>query len=211
MNQTGDQAVDLVQGQHHGADHHRVFQLLFGHGGVEALALAQADHWLDIAFADQVRIKNLQAFGQADALGAGHGLNVVGLGQQHTTGDAAGLADGGGLHGHRLGAFRQDNALVGLLGTLDQLIAEHGWRQAQLARGTAALVQPVGIQVAGDEVGNDFRAFAVIHRNFLVQLVQLVSRVVGTGAHRQDRQTGQQRPLAQFENARVRLAVAGQQ
>ncbi|MNZ75576.1 hypothetical protein D3C78_940560 [compost metagenome] len=144
-------------------------------------------------------------------MGAGNSLYVVRLGQQYAASDATGLTDGSGLHGQWLGAFGQDDPLVGLLGALDQLIAKHRWRQAQFAWRATAQVQPVGVEVAGNKVGDDFRTFAVIDRNFLVQLVQLVGRVIRAGTHRKDRQARQQRALAQFKNARVRLAVAGQQ
>ncbi|MNE07385.1 hypothetical protein D3C80_1000020 [compost metagenome] len=72
-------------------------------------------------------------------------------------------------------------------------------------------MQPVGVQVAGDEIGDQLRALAVIHRDFLVQAVELVGGVIGAGAYRENRQAGQQRALAQFEDARVGFAVAGQQ
>ncbi|MNK77933.1 hypothetical protein D3C87_975500 [compost metagenome] len=203
------EAVDFIQGQHHGADHHGVFQLLLGHRRVEAFAFAQRDHWLDIALADQVRVDDFQAWRQLDALGAGDGLHVLGLGQQHTASDATGLADRGGLHGQRLAAFGQHDALVGRLGALDQLIAENRWRQAHFPWRTAALVQPVGIEMAGDEIGDDFGALAVVDGDFLVQAIEQVGGVVGAGTHRQHRQPGLQGAAAQVHDAWVGQGVAG--
>ncbi|MNE21458.1 hypothetical protein D3C80_1146230 [compost metagenome] len=97
------------------------------------------------------------------------------------------------------------------MGTLDQLVAEHRRRQAQLPWRAAALVQPLGIEVASDEVGDDFRAFAVVDRDFLVELVQAVGGVVGAGAHREHWQAGLQGATAQLHDARVGHGVAGQQ
>jgi len=37
------------------------------------------------------------------------------------------MADGGGLHGTRLAAFGQDDALAGAVGALGQLVAEYRW------------------------------------------------------------------------------------
>ncbi|MNH10562.1 hypothetical protein D3C76_585060 [compost metagenome] len=211
MHQARDQAVYFVQGQHHGADHHRVFQLLLGHRCVEVLAFAQLDHGFHVAPANQFGVENLQPRRQRDALGAGHGVDVFGFGQQHAAGDAAGLADGCGLHQQWLGAFWQDDALVGLLRTLNQLVAEHCRRQAQFAWRAAALVQPGRVEVAGDEVGDELGTLAVVHRDFAVQRVELVGGVVRAGADRKDRQAGLQCTAAQAKDTHVRLAVAGQQ
>ena len=211
MDNPGNQAVHFVQGQHHGGDYHGVFQLLLGHRCVEAFALAQRHHRLDIALADQVRIENLQAFGQFNALGAGDRFHVSRLGQQHTAGDAPGLADGGGLDGQWLAALGQHNAFVGRLGALDQLVAEHRRRQAHLPWRAATLVQPARIEVAGDEIGDDLRALAVIDGDFLVEVVEQVGGFVGTGTHRQNRQPSLERAAAQIHDARVGQGIAGQQ
>ncbi|MNQ56669.1 hypothetical protein D3C85_707990 [compost metagenome] len=211
MNDPGYQPVDFIERQHHGADHHGVFQLLLGHGRVEALGLAQCDHRLDVALADQVRIENLQAFRQLDALGTGDGLYIFRLGQQDAASDTARLANGCRLHGQRLAAFGQDDALVGGLGALDQLIAEHRGRQAHFPRGATALVQPVGVQVAGDEIGDDLRPLAVVDRDFLVQAVQLVGGVVGAGAYRQYGQACLQGAAAQVHDPWVGQGITGQQ
>ena len=144
-------------------------------------------------------------------MGLGHGVNFFRLGQQHATGDTAGLANGGGLHGQGLAAFGQDDPLVGVLGALDQLIAEHCRREAHLPWRAATLVQPVRVEVAGDKIRDDFCAFAVIDRDFFVELIELVGGVVRAGAHRQHGQPGLQGPTAQLHQARVRLGVAGQQ
>jgi len=205
------QTIDFIQRKHHGANDHGVFQLLFGHRRVEAFAFAQGDHRLDIALADQVRIENLQPRRQLDALRAGHGFNVRRFGQQHATGDAALLTDRRRLHGERLAAFGQDDALVCRLRPLNQLIAEYRWRQAHFPRGAAALVQPLGVEMAGDEVGDDLRALAVINGDFLVQAIEQVGGVVGAGAHRQYRQTGLQRATAQVHDAWIGQGVTGQQ
>jgi hypothetical protein len=55
------------------------------------------------------------------------------------------------------------------LRTLNQLIAEYRRRQAHFPWRAATLVQPVGIEMAGDEIGDDLRALAVIDGDFLVQ------------------------------------------
>ncbi len=184
---------------------------MLGHRCVEVLAFAQRHHGLDIALADQVRVQNFQPFGQGDALCAGHGIDRFRLGEQHAAGNAASLADGRCLHQQRLGTFGQDDTFVGLLRALDQLIAEHGWRQAHLARRTAALAQPGTVEVAGHEVGDELGTLAVIDRDFPVQGIELVCGVVGPCADRQDRQPGLQRSAAQPQNTRIGLAVAGQQ
>ncbi|MNZ77267.1 hypothetical protein D3C78_957990 [compost metagenome] len=169
MHQAGDQAVDLVQRKHHGADHHRVFQLLLSHRRIEVLAFAQVDHRLDIAPANQLRVKDFQVRRQGDPLRTGHRFDFLGLGQQHAPCDAARLADRSRLHQQRLGAFGQDNAFVGLLRPLYQLVAEHRRRQAQLTRRTAALVQPCSVEVAGDKIGDEFGALTVVHRDLAVE------------------------------------------
>ena len=81
VDHSGYQTVDLIQCQHHGADHHRVFQLLLGHRCVEALGLAQGHHRLDITTADQVGVEDFQAFRQFEAVGLGHCLDFFRLGQ----------------------------------------------------------------------------------------------------------------------------------
>ena len=62
MDGAGDQAVDLVQGKHHGRQDHAVLQLLLRHRRVQPLALAQLDHRFDVALPHQVRVDDLQAF-----------------------------------------------------------------------------------------------------------------------------------------------------
>ena len=57
-------------------------------------------------------------------------------------------------------------------------------------RRTAALVQPFGVEVAGDEISDDLRTFAVIDGDFFVQVVQAIGRVIRAGAHLQHRQPG---------------------
>ncbi|MNO98733.1 hypothetical protein D3C76_904870 [compost metagenome] len=81
VNDPGHQTVDFIQRQHHGADHYGVFELLLGHGGIEAFAFAQGYHRLDVTLADQVRVEDFQPRRQLDALGAGHGFNVCRFGQ----------------------------------------------------------------------------------------------------------------------------------
>ncbi len=185
--------------------------MLLGHRRVEVLAFAQLHHRLHIAPANQLRVQYFQAWWQGDALRAGDGVDIFGLGQQHAAGDATGLADGRCLHQQRLCTFWQNDALVCLLRALDQLVAEHRRRQAQLARGAATLVQPGCVEVAGDKVGNELGAFAVVHRDFPVERIELVGGVVRTGTDRQDRQARLQRAAAQPEDASVRFAVTGQQ
>ena len=72
-------------------------------------------------------------------------------------------------------------------------------------------MQPLGVEVAGNEIGDDLRALAVVDRDFLVQTVQLVGGVVGTGAHRQHRQASLQRATTEVHDARVGQGVTGQQ
>ncbi|MCY1238410.1 hypothetical protein D9M72_511470 [compost metagenome] len=189
----GHQAVHLIQRQHHGAEHDVVFQLGGGHRCVQALVLAQVHHGLHVAFADPVRIEDFQAFGQFDAVGAGHRVHIFRPGQQHTMGDASGLAGGGCLHGARLAAFGQDDALAGELRLLDQTMAEGRRRQALARAGGATTgAQPVEVEIACDEFRDLLRALAVVHRDFLVHPVQVGRRVVGAGGHAQYRQAALQ-------------------
>ncbi|MNL85524.1 hypothetical protein D3C87_2138630 [compost metagenome] len=71
-------------------------------------------------------------------------------------------------------------------------------------------MQPGGVEVAGDEVGDEFGTLAVIHRDFAVQRVELIGGVIRAGADRLNRQAGLQRASAQTKDTRVGLAVAGQ-
>ena len=161
---------------------------------------------------DQLRVENFQAGRQHNALLAGDGLHFFGFGQQYAARDAALLADRGRADGAWLVAFRQHDALVGLLCTADQLIAERRRRQAQLAAWHAeARMQQLGLQVLGDEIGNLAGALDIVGWRFLVQGEQIGGGVVGAGLYRHDRQAAIERGLAQLENARVRSEVAAQQ
>ena len=104
-----------------------------------------------------------------------------------------------------------DDALAGLLRALHHLVAERRRRQAQLARRTAALLEPFEIDVPGDELGDPLGALAVVHRDFLVHPVQVGRGVVGAGGHRQHRQAALQGAAAEFHDPRVGREVAAQQ
>ena len=211
MDRPGDQAVDLVERQHHGAHHHRIFQLGLGHRCIQPLALAQLDHRLDVAGANHVRIEDFQIRRQRDALRLCNAVHLFRLGEQDAAGDAAGLADRRRLNGPRLAAFGQDDALVRRLGALDQLVTERRWRQPQFAGIAAALLQPALFDMPGNEVGHLFRALTVIDRNLLVHAVEVGRRVVGAGGHGEHRQPALQRALAQLHDARIGREVAAQQ
>jgi len=72
-------------------------------------------------------------------------------------------------------------------------------------------VQPARVEVAGDEIGDDLRTLAVINGDFLVEVVEQVSGLVGTGTHRQNRQPSLEGAAAQIHDARVGQGIAGQQ
>ncbi|MCY1174316.1 hypothetical protein D9M73_145140 [compost metagenome] len=211
MDGAGDQPVDLVEGEHHGAEHHVVLQLLFGHRRVEVLALAQAAHRLDVAAAHQVRVDDLQVFRQFHAEHLRHRLDVVRLGQQHAAGNVARVADHRRLHGARLAALGQDDALVRLARPLRQLVAEHRRRQVQFPGFAAALLEPFEVDVPGDVLGDPLRALAVVHRDFLVHPVEVAGGLERTAANRQHRQSALEGAAAEFHDPWVGHQVAAQQ
>ena len=92
-------------------------------------ALAAFDHRGDVAGADALGLNDFKADGESDATCGGDGFDFIAFGQQDAVGDAAQLADDGGLDGAWLGAFGQDDALLGVLGFFDQFVAEGGGRQ----------------------------------------------------------------------------------
>ncbi len=118
-----DQAIDLVELQHHGAEHHVVVELCLG-GQLVHLAGAPLHHGGHVTVADAVGVDDLEPRGQFDATVAGHLLDLLALAEQHAAGDTAALADRGGFHGAWLVALWQHDAPIGVLGQLDQLVAE---------------------------------------------------------------------------------------
>jgi hypothetical protein len=135
MNRARDQAVDLVELQHHGAQHHVVLELILGGQRVN-LATAPFDHGRDVAGPYRFRVDDLQPFRQLDAAVSRHLLDLLATSQQHAARDPSPLADGGGFHGARFAAFGQDDASVRLLGELDQLVTEGRGRERRRSRGS---------------------------------------------------------------------------
>ncbi len=139
-------------------------------------------------------------------------LDFFRLGQQHAARYATFLADGCGANGARLVAFRQNDALVCLLGALDQLVAKCRRRQSQLAaRHAETGMQEFGLQVLRDEVGNLAGTLDVVRWGLLVQPEEVGCRIVGTCLHGHHRQAAIECRFAQLENARVRGKIAAEQ
>ncbi len=105
MNRAGHKAVHIVLIEHHGAERHVVFQLLFGHGRTQPFVLAQFDHRRDIARTHALRLNDFDAFGQAHAMRFGDLQNLVALSKKHAAGNAFFRTHRRRLNGTRLVAF----------------------------------------------------------------------------------------------------------
>src|SRR5690606_34519317 len=68
----GYQSVDFVLGQHHGAQHHVIFQLRQRHGFGQLFVFAQLNHAGDVVMADAGGVQNLQPVGQFHFVGLGY-------------------------------------------------------------------------------------------------------------------------------------------
>ncbi len=102
----GDQAVDIIQRQHHGTQNDRVFQLGFGHWRAQALVFAQLNHGVNILGYGDGRIDDLDGVGQDDIEGLRDTSNLIGIAQQDAMGNALFVANGRGSNRARFTAFR---------------------------------------------------------------------------------------------------------
>ena len=212
MHGAGNQTVHFATLQHHGAQHHVVFQLFAGDHFGHALVLAQLDQTRHIALAYFQRVDDLDAIGQYHTLLFGDATDLFRVAQQHRTGDATLGTDGGSLDGARLFPFRQHDALVGLTGQLGQLIAERRRAQATGAGGLGReRLDPVLVDVASHIVLHQLDTLAVIFRDVDVEVLQADGGLPGVGAGDHDRQAGSHGLLAQGDDLRLRVVVAGQQ
>ena len=96
VDRAGDEAVDLIDRQHHGAEHHGVFEQRLGLLDGQPLRLAQLDHRRDVLAANGVGIEDFDGRRQGNALRRGDAFDRLALAEQHAAGDALFLADDGG-------------------------------------------------------------------------------------------------------------------
>ncbi len=89
MHRTGHQTVHFAAFQHHGAEHHVVFQLFFSDHFGHAFVLTQFDQARNVVFTRYFRIDNFNAAVQHHTLRSGNAFDLFWIAQQHAGGDAS--------------------------------------------------------------------------------------------------------------------------
>ncbi len=94
--------------------------------------LAHLDQRRDVVAADRGRVDEFEARGKLDFLGVGDAADFIRRTEEDALGDSPLGAKRGGQDGARLGAFRQDDALLGFAGALRDAVTKGGWRHPRL-------------------------------------------------------------------------------
>ena len=124
MNRAGDQAVHLVERQHHRAEPDVVAEKLGGVFGSESLVFAHFDERRDVICAKEGRIQDFEVCRKLDFQASGDSLNLVGIAQQDAAGDISLRAKGGRADGARFVALGKDDAFLRSPRALGETIAE---------------------------------------------------------------------------------------